>query len=283
MIVELCKRVTESRFFQNFIVFIILSNAVTIGMETYPAMVQQYGNIIHGLDKVFLGIFVVEIVMKMIACGKRPQAFFNSGWNTFDFVIVAAAFVPGLQGQATLLRLIRLLRVLRLLSTLPGLQVLVMALVHSIPRIGQMAMLACLLFYIYAVIGVSLFNEHDPQHWGTLHISLLSLFRILTLEDWTDLMYKGMELYPTSWAFFVSFVLFGTFIVFNMLIGIILNSMEEAKAAIAAEHEDPATRDIRNQLASMQETLNSMKRTIEQGPPYHHADKNRDEDNHRQE
>ena len=263
MIAQLCGRITTSRLFQNFIVLVILANAATIGMETYPSVMAEYGSLVHSLDKIFLGIFVVEIMLKMVACGKRPLNFFNSGWNIFDFIIVAAAFIPGLEGQATLLRLIRLLRVLRLLSALPGLQILVMALVHSIPRIGQMAMLAALLFYIYAVIGVTLFHEHDVQHWGTLHVSLLSLFRVLTLEDWTDLMYKGMELYPSSWLFFVSFVLFGTFVVFNMLIGIILNSMEEAKAAIAAEHEDPTTRDITIQLAAMQETLNSMKRIID--------------------
>ena len=264
MVAQLCERITGSRLFQGFIVLVILANAATIGMETYPSVMLEYGSLVHTLDSLFLGIFVVEIILKLIACGNRPLQFFNNGWNVFDFIIVTAAFIPGLEGQATLLRLIRLLRVLRLLSALPGLQVLVMALVHSIPRIGQMAMLAALLFYIYAVIGVTLFHEHDVEHWGTLHISLLSLFRILTLEDWTDLMYKGMELYPSSWVFFVSFVLFGTFIVFNMLIGIILNSMEEAKAAIAAEHEDPKSRDILVQLAMMQDTLKSMKRTIEQ-------------------
>jgi len=274
MFVKVCDRIVSSFYFQMFIVSIILANAVIIGMETYPAMAFSYGSLLHALDKVFLGIFIVEILMKIISCGRRPLDFFKSGWNTFDFIIVAAVFVPGLEGQATLLRLIRLLRVLRLLSSLPGLQVLVMALVHSIPRIGQMAMLAGLLFYIYAVIGVTLFAEHDPEHWGTLHISLLSLFRTLTLEDWTDLMYKGMELYPLAWIFFVSFVLLGTFVVFNMLIGIILNSMEEAREAIKAEHEDQSAKDIKIQLATMQETLDSMKRNLEKNSMSRHESKN---------
>lgn len=263
MLVPFSKKIVDSRYFQLFIVFIILANATTIGMETYPSVMAQYGKLIHGLDSIFLGIFVTEIFLKIISFGRQPMKFFSSGWNTFDFIIVAVAFVPGLEGQATLLRLIRLLRVLRLLSALPGLQILVMALMHSIPRIGQMAVLASLLFYIYAVIGVSLFREHDPEHWGTLHISLLSLFRTLTLEDWTDLMYKAMELYPMAWLFFVSFVLLGTFVVFNMLIGIILNSMEEAHAAVKAEHEDEATKDIILQLKMMQETIATLQRTIE--------------------
>ncbi len=263
MLVSFSKKIVDSRYFQLFIVFVILANAATIGMETYPSMMAQYGNLIHELDNIFLGIFVTEIFLKMISFGRRPMKFFSSGWNTFDFIIIAAAFMPGLEGQATLLRLIRLLRVLRLLSALPGLQILVMALMHSIPRIGQMAMLAGLLFYIYAVIGVSLFREHDPEHWGTLHISLLSLFRTLTLEDWTDIMYKAMELYPMAWVFFVSFVLLGTFVVFNMLIGIILNSMDEARAAVKAEHEDEATKDIIFQLKTIQDTIAALQITIE--------------------
>jgi len=263
MLVSFCQKIVDSRYFQLFIVLVILANAVTIGIDTYPAMALQYGSLIYMFDNIFLGIFIVEIILKMISFGKRPWEFFRSGWNTFDFIIVAAALIPGLQGQSTLLRLVRLLRVLRLLSALPGLQILVMALMNSIPRIAQMAMLASLLFYIYAVIGVSLFSEHDPEHWATLHISLLSLFRVLTLEDWTDLMYTAMELYPMAWIFFVSFVLLSTFVIFNMLIGIILNSMDEARITVNEEHEDESTKDIIAQLNTMQETLASMKRNID--------------------
>lgn len=260
--VTTCHQLTESRLFQRFIVLIILANAAVIGMETYPAMLEKYGSWLHILDALFLSIFVLEIILKLIACGKTPGQFFRSGWNVFDFIIVSAAFVPGLSEQTTILRLVRLLRVLRLLSSLPGLQVLVMALVHSVPRIGQMALLAGLLFYIYAVIGQALFAEHDPQHWQTLHISLLSLFRTLTLEDWTDLMYTGMELYPWAWLYFVSFVLFGTFIVFNMLIGIILNSMEEAKEAIHKEQQGDNDPNVEAKIDDLREALVALEREI---------------------
>ncbi|MDH5377202.1 MAG: ion transporter [Gammaproteobacteria bacterium] len=237
MLVAKAKTIVSSRFFQNFIIFIILLNAALIGMETYPGLSGQYGALLHSMDRFCLAVFVIEILLKITACGSKPQNFFKSGWNVFDFLIVAAAFVPGVENQTTVLRLIRLLRVLRLLSALPSMQVMVMALLHSIPRVGQMGILASLLFYIYAVIGTTLFGQHDPQHWGTLHISLLSLFRTLTLEDWTDLMYKGMELYPWAWIYFVSFVLLATFVIFNMLIGIILSSMEEAQATVKRERQ----------------------------------------------
>lgn len=259
-------KLTESKGFQRFIIGVILFNAVLIGTDTYPGMHAQYGSLLNFLDGVCLWIFVVEIILKLIACGNKPINFFKSGWNVFDFIIVAAAFIPGIEGQTTILRLIRLLRVLRLLSSMPNLQIMVTALIHSIPRIGQMALLSSLLFYIYAVIGQTLFSKHDPQHWETLHLSLLSLFRTLTLEDWTDLMYKGMELYPWSWVFFVSFVLLATFVIFNMLIGIILGSMEEAREEVLKEqrkaseaHFDAKLADIREALDHIEEHIKKQK------------------------
>ena len=261
--IQYIKIITESKFFQLFIVGIILLNAVIIGAETYPAMLANYGTQLHFLDTFCLWVFVAEIVLKIIASGRQPWNFFKNGWNLFDFIIITAAFIPGLQNQTTILRLVRLLRVLRLLSAMPGLQVMVTALLNSIPRIAQMALLSSLLFYIYAVIGQTLFSAHDPEHWGTLHISLLSLFRILTLEDWTDLMYGGMELYSWSWIYFVSFVLLGTFVIFNMLIGIILNSMDEARDEIMREHNKGSSReDLEHQLRSAREALDILEKAL---------------------
>lgn len=260
--VEYCRRLTESWVFQWFIVAVIIANGVIIGMETYPAMVRDWGGLLHLLDRLCLWIFVVEILLKTIACGRRPWDFFRSSWNVFDFVIVAAAFLPGLEGQVTILRLVRLLRVLRLLTVLPGLQVLVMALLHSLPRIGQMALLACLLFYVYGVAGQTLFSSHDPEHWGTLHISLLSLFRTLTLEDWTDLMYTAMEAYPWAWLYFVSFVLLATFIIFNMLIGIILTSMEEAKERVLLEHLAPQELEVHERVKQIKAQLEELEKSL---------------------
>lgn len=246
----------ESKWFQRFIIAVILFNATIIGIDTYPSMHAQYGSLLSILDSVCLGIFTIEIIIKLIACLDRPMDYFKNGWNAFDFFVVAAAYMPGMEGQTTILRLIRLLRVLRLLSTMPNLQIMVTALAHSIPRIGQMALLSSLLFYIYAVIGQTLFSKHDPEHWETLHLSLLSLFRTLTLEDWTDLMYKGMELYPWAWVFFVSFVLLATFVIFNMLIGIILTSMEEAREQIMKEHQQASEMHLDQKLNEIREALN---------------------------
>lgn len=261
-------KLVESSLFQRFIIGVILFNAVLIGIDTYPGMHTTYGGLLNFLDGICLAIFTIEIILKLIATLNRPLDFFKSGWNVFDFIVVAAAYMPGLEGQTTILRLIRLLRVLRLLSAMPNLQIMVTALAHSIPRIGQMALLASLLFYIYAVIGQTLFSKHDPQHWETLHISLLSLFRTLTLEDWTDLMYKGMELYPWAWLFFVSFVLLATFVIFNMLIGIILTSMEEAREQIEKEHKQASEMHFDKKLNEIREALDHIEEHIkkQKGP-----------------
>ncbi len=262
--VRFAKNLTESSFFQRFIIAVIVLNGAVVGMETYPGFAARWGGILELINQLCLAIFTVEITLRILAHGKRPWRFFTDGWNVFDFVIVGAAYLPGLSEQSTLLRLIRLLRVLRLLSTLPSLQMMVAALVHSIPRIGQMALMASLLFYIYAVAGTSLFGHHDPEHWGSLHVALLSLFRTLTLEDWTDLMYTAMEAYPWAWIFFVSFVLLATFIIFNMLIGIILNSMEEARAKIHEEQVAAAgTADLDAELQKAKEALAALERALE--------------------
>lgn len=238
----------EHTWFQGFIIAVILLAAVLVGLETYPGVMAEYGHILLALDKVVLGIFIVEILIKMGAEGRRPWRFFRDPWNVFDFVIVAAAFVPAVGPFSMVLRLARLLRVLRLVRTIPRLQILVGALLKSIPSMFYVSVLLVMLFYMYAVASVFLFAGNDPMHFGNLQLALLSLFRTVTLEDWTDLMYiqmYGCDVYgywefeelctapratPLLGAlFFVSFVLVGTMIVLNLFIGVVVNGMDEAQ------------------------------------------------------
>lgn len=292
--VGICKTIAESTRFQNFITFVILLAAVVVGIETYPAMVERYGPFLHTLNRVVLWIFVAEIAVKMIAEGKRPWRYFTDPWNVFDFVIVAGAFLPFAAQYATVLRLLRLLRVLRLLRAVPKLQMLVGALLKSIPSMGYVSMLLGLLFYVYAVAGVFLFGENDPVHFGNLQIALVSLFRIVTLEDWTDIMYtqmwgcneygyEGMQALCTAptaspvlgAAFFISFVLVGTMIILNLFIGVILSGMDEAQseadeamkehnARISGKNggEGPAEPSLREQLRALSERLGEMQQQV---------------------
>lgn len=242
------KRVAEAAWFQHLVTVVILFAGVLVGVETYPSAVEAWGGALHVLDVAVLTVFVVELLVKLGAEGKAPWRYFKDPWNVFDFVIVTAAFMPFDAQYVTVLRLLRLLRVLRLVRAVPRLQVLVGTLLKSIPSIAYVSMLLFLLFYVYAVAGTFLFGANDPLHFGRLEISLLSLFGVVTLEGWVDLMHiqmrgcalagyeSTMDLCTSSTAqplvgaaFFVSFILFGTMIVLNLFIGVIVNGMTEAQ------------------------------------------------------
>ena len=239
----------ESPKFQNFITAVILLAGVIVGVQTYPSVVASIGHILDFIDYTILGIFIVEIVVKMGAEGKRPWRYFLDPWNVFDFVIVAVCFMPVNAQYVAVLRLARLLRVLKLVRALPKLQILVGALLKSIPSMGYVALLLGLLFYVYSVAAVFLFGPNDPIHFENLPIAMLSLFRVVTGEDWTDVMYIAMfgcenygydgnehlctasQGYPVFGAlFFVSFMLLGAMVILNLFIGVIMGGMDEAKA-----------------------------------------------------
>jgi voltage-gated sodium channel len=172
---------------------------------------------------------VLELAVRIASYWPRPQEFFRSGWNVFDFVIIAVAFVPGLSRSSTLLRLARLARVVRIVRLLPDLRLLVTAVLRSLPPLFSMALVTTLIIFVYGMVGWSLFGDELPEQWGNIGEAMLTLFVMLTLEDFPRLMEQGMEIYPWSWVYFVSFVLVAAFIIINVLIGIVLNSMEEAR------------------------------------------------------
>lgn len=294
---EIFSKIQRASWFQTTIVAIILLAAVAIGLDTYPSIRAGYGDILSFVDKTILWIFVAEIVVKILAEGKRPWRYFQDGWNVFDFLIVAVCFLPFDAQYIAVLRLARILRVLRLITVLPKLQLLVGALLRSLPSMVYVGLLLSILFYIYGVTGTMIFGENDPLHFGTLQDSLLSLFRVVTLEDWTDLMYINMygsaeygyqenrELTAgsiaqpiASVAYFVSFVLFGTMVMLNLFIGVIMNGMEEAKVEaeeqIEKKHIEELGRStleddinhLEHELESVQEHLASLKRKLRNSP-----------------
>ena len=224
--VSTCKRIADSGLFQNFILGVILLNAITLGVQTYN-LSASLESTLTTLDDIFLGIFVVELIIRITAFGKRPQDFFQDGWNVFDFTVIAAAFIPGIRENATLLRIVRLLRVVRVVTVLPDLCVLLQALVRSIPPILSLAVLTLMLMYVYGMVGWILFHDQDPENWGDLGQAMLSTFTMLTLENWPELLERGMAIHPNSWIFFVSYVLLASFLVINILIAIIINSVEQ--------------------------------------------------------
>ena len=239
-----CGRIVESDAFTYFIALVILANAAVLGLETYDGIERDAGEALELLNDVFLGVFVVELLLRFASCGRRPQGFFRSGWNVFDLLVVGAAFVPGISQNSTLLRLARLARVVRVIRLLPDVRVLLVAMARSIPPMLSLAVLAALVLYVYAMVGWMLFGDEDPDSWGNVGQAVLTMFVLLTLENFPDKLERGMDIEPASWIFFVSFALLAAFILLNVLIGVVLNSMEEARS-IELDREREALRELR--------------------------------------
>lgn len=232
-LIALARRTTEAPAFERFIVFVIVLNGVIVGLETRPDANAELGVAFTWASHAILGIFIVEAALKMIALWPRPQRYFANGWNLFDFGVIALSLIPASGEFATVARLIRLLRVLRLVTAMPKLRLMVATLVRCIPGMGHVLSLMAILFYVYGIAGYHLYRVHDPEHWGTLGRALLTLFQIATLEAWTDLMKSAMTLHPLHWIYFVSFVLLGTFVVVNLFVAVVINSLEESHREVA--------------------------------------------------
>lgn len=257
------QNVVKHRFFERFIIAVILLSAVLIGVETSEELASEYENWLLWGNRVVLAIFILEAGMKICAVAPRWRDYFGHGWNVFDFSIVLLSLIPGSGEFAMLARLARLLRVLRLISTIPELRLIVATLMRSIPSMGNIILLMGVIFYIYAVAGQQLFHAHDPEHWGNLGISLLTLFRVVTLEDWTDLMYTMMEVYPLSWIYFVSFVVVGTFVIINLFIAVVINNLEEAKQERLDDlREMPTHKELMRELEQTQKMLGSLRQKM---------------------
>ena len=215
----------EQPWVGNTIMAVIIFNAILLGMETSKPIMESMGGLISLLDQMCLAIFVAELVAKMVAYRGR---FFRDGWNIFDFIIVGISLVPAAQGF-TALRALRILRVLRLVSTAPSLRRVVEGFITALPGMGSVFMLMALIFYIGAVIATKLFGDAFPDWFGTLGRSGYSLFQIMTLESWSmGIVRPVMELYPYAWMFFIPFIMVTTFAVVNLLVGLIVNSMQDA-------------------------------------------------------
>lgn len=261
----------ESRLFRGFIIGIILGAGVLAGVETNAALVAQHAGLLRALDAVVLGIFVIEVALKLIACGRRPLEYFRDSWNVFDFTVVALCLLPVSGPFAGVLRLVRTLRLLRLVTALPKLQVLVGALIKSLSSMGYVGLLLGMIFYIYAVTGVHLFGQASPGHFGNLQAALLSLFQLITLDDWRT-MYDGAKTAAPFAAtpYFVSFILLGTMIMLNHFIGIVMNSMaemhdeldEQKEAARATAEKGSVLADVtvlEQQLAGLTAQLEALR------------------------
>jgi voltage-gated sodium channel len=242
----------DQRWVTNVIIGVIIFNAIILGMETSPELMSAAGGTIVALDKACLAFFVVEIFLKLVARGRR---FFSNGWNIFDVVIVGAALVPGSQTMSVL-RALRILRVLRVISVAPSLRRVVEGFVTALPGMGSVFLLMTIIFYIGSVMATKLFAESFPEWFGSLPQSGYTLFQIMTLESWSmGIVRPVMEVYPYAWAFFVPFIMVTTFAVVNLLVGLIVNSMQDAHQAEAGAQTDAYRDEVLARLIAIEEKL----------------------------
>ena len=259
---ERIKQLVASKSFHHFIVAVIVLAGVVAGLETSAALMQTHGAALLALDKIILGIFIVEAALKLAAHGRKPWRYFTDGWNVFDFLIVVLCVLPVGGPFAAVLRLARALRLLRLVSALPKLQLLVGALMKSLSSMGYVSLLLGLLFYIYAVAGVHLFGSASGGRFGTLPVALLTLFQIVTLDNWGDIFNEVVQHVPAVKVaiYFVTFIVFGTMIMLNLFIGVILNSMSEMHAEI--EERDRARHEQETGAATLEDEFQLLERQM---------------------
>ncbi len=264
------KQIVESRWFSTAITIVIIINAVTLGLETWPLAMERAGGLLRVLDTAALTVFVIEIAMKLWV---YRLAFFRNGWNVFDFVIVSIALVPS-AGPLSVLRAMRILRVLRLVSVVPQMRTVVGALFGALPGMGSIVAVLLLVFYVAAVMATKLFGASFPQWFGTIGESMYSLFQIMTLESWSmGIVRPVMETHPYAWIFFVPFVIVTSFAVLNLFIALIVNSMnsvhaEERQSAERAEHVAHDEREhLLEEVLALREEVRSLSRQLAERRP----------------
>ena len=247
----------DQAWIRNTIIGVILFNAVILGMETSDFLMGRWGTLIVALDSLCLAVFVAEIAAKLVARGWR---FWRDAWNIFDFVIVGVALLPAAQGLSVL-RALRILRVLRVISVAPRLRRVVEGFITALPGMGSVFLLMALIFYIGAVMATKLFSDSFPEWFGDLGRSAYSLFQIMTLESWSmGIVRPVMEIYPYAWAFFVPFIMVTTFAVVNLLVGLIVNSMQDAHEKEAGEKTDAYRDEVLARLESIERRMTETSR-----------------------
>jgi voltage-gated sodium channel len=238
----------------RFIIAVILINAVTLGLETFPEVMARAGSMVLAIDRICLSIFVVELALRLYALGLR---FFRSGWNVFDFVIVGISLLPA-TGGFSVLRAMRILRVLRVVSAVPSLRRVVDGLGRALPGMGSVFLLIMIIYYIAAVMATKLFGQSFPQWFGSLTATSFTLFQIMTLEGWSgEIVRPVMEVYPYAWAFFVPFILITTFAVLNLIVGLIVNSMQEAASEAEEERDQVFEAKVMERLTAIERKLDA--------------------------
>ncbi|MFE1553716.1 ion transporter [Streptomyces sp. NPDC058734] len=266
-----CRSITEAPPFGMGVFTVILLNAALMGLETYSGLVTEYHRALQLAEQSCLTLFTLEMLLRLGAHADRPKAFFRDPWNIFDLLIVTSAFVPFLRENTTVLRLLRLARVLRTARFLPHLRILLLAVGRSLPGTASFLFIGALVVYVYAMVGWVCFASSDPQHYGSIGRAALTLFLLTTLDGLTDAVRAGLEISRFSILYYASYALLASFVLVNVLIGVVLNSLDEAREMEeadararerAANPMDPAE-EVRDRIAAARLALDDLEASLD--------------------
>jgi len=256
----------DSDRFQLFIGSIIILNALVLGLATYAWIDADYGATLFLINEVFYIIFVIELLIRIASYFPRPLNFFRSGWNIFDFIVIGAVLIPAVREQSTILRLLRLARIVRLVRFLPDAGVLIRTITRATPAVASMAVLTILILFVYGIVGWSLFGQELPEQWGNVGTAMLTLFVLLTLENFPQYLADAQQVSPLATIYFLSYVLLAAFVVVNLLIGIVLSAMDRAREEEAEEQRKQdllEMGDLITRLRDMRDSLNELEAELE--------------------
>jgi voltage-gated sodium channel len=267
-VVALCRALVASTKFELAILGVIVINAIVLGAETYYSPPSGAPEVLDLINDACLWIFVAELCVRLIACFPRPQHAFRDRWTIFDAAIIVASFTPGVRENATMLRLVRVLRIVRVIRFLPDLRIIIGAVARSVPGVATLGVAAVLLVYVYGMIGGILFADGDPDHFGDIGTSMLTMFVLLTLENLPDYIERGQAVSDWTVPFYISYVLIASFLVFNLFIGIVINSMEDARQEETARRNRASGHgDLGARLSALQAELAQIAHEYRAPPP----------------
>ena len=247
-------RLKNNKVFELSVVAVIIISALEIGAKTFD-LTDSAVSVTDILDIFITVFFLFELTIRFIA-EEDKKGFFKKGWNIFDTLVVIISLIPINDSEMALLaRLVRVFRVLRMVSVVPELRILINSLIKALPQLGYVILLMFIIFYIYAAIGSFMFAQINPVLWGDIAISMLTLFRVMTFEDWTDIQYETMDVYPMSWIFYLSFIFFTAFAFLNMVIGIVVNVMEE-EHALERSSKEPSMTELQEEIRELKTLIN---------------------------
>ncbi|WP_030856729.1 ion transporter [Streptomyces sp. NRRL S-37] len=271
-----CRTVTEARWFAVTVFTVILVNAVLLGIETYSGVAADWHHWLRTAEHVCLAAFTVEILLRMAAHADRPRTFLEDPWNLFDLAVVLCAFLPFLRENSTVLRLLRLARVLRTARFLPQLRVVLVAVARSLPGTLSFLLVGALLLYVYAMVGWVFFGRHDPEHYGSLGRAVLTLFLLMTLDGIGDAVHAGLDISRWSLLYYGSYVLLASFVLVNVLIGVVITSLDEARdmdrdrPPAEPSHTDPPADDhlsLRRRIDEARRALDALEQELGRSAP----------------